>query len=267
MGLPLGYMAKCKVFDCIKSDLYDLCHFYALGMTGDPPDFPLPWEPVTHNQVKDLLKSARLIGFPYMILVHSTDSVTTVSMLWELHTATCLRHLQVDLHDKSVKMYFCPFCTYAGANNLTYLNHIIIVHYNASYGCGKCLKQAFMLSSALHNHKKLCLGFDKKPTTGFDSKPSSSGGSNNSQGSSSTRAMPKKYALKAPATDSQGSSTPTASQMTLHHSGHDRSHYSKSHKDSKSCKDSLGDKKKKKGHASPARKGSSHKSHKHSSRH
>ena len=37
---PLGYMEKCKVFDCIQSDLYDLCRFYALGMTGNLLDFP-----------------------------------------------------------------------------------------------------------------------------------------------------------------------------------------------------------------------------------
>ena len=219
------------------------------------------------NQVKDLLKSARSIGHPYMILVHSNDSVTTVSMLWELHTTTCLRHLQVDLRDKSNKMSFCPFCAYAGANDLSYLNHIIIAHCNASYGCGKCLKQAFMSSSALHNHKKVCLGFGKKPVKGSNSKPSSGSGGDNSQGGSSMRAMPKKHASKAPATDSQGSSTPTASQMTLCHSGRDRSHCSKSHKDS------LGDKKKKKAHASPTRKGrdedkdKTHKSHKHSGWH
>ena len=105
MGLPLGYMAKCKVFDCILSDLYDLCHFYALGTTGNPPDFPPPREPVTRNQVEDLLKSARSIGCPYMILAHSNDSVTAVSMLQELHTTTCLRHLQVDLCDKLSR---CP---------------------------------------------------------------------------------------------------------------------------------------------------------------
>ena len=93
-----------------------------------------------HSQVRDLLKSAQSIGHPYVILVHSTDSVTTVSMLWELHMAACLRCLQVDLWDKSVKMSFCPFCMYVGMNDLSYLNHIIIVHYNASYGCGKCLK-------------------------------------------------------------------------------------------------------------------------------
>ena len=44
-----------------------------------------------------------------------------------------------------------------GENDLSYLNHIIIVHYNASYGCRKCLKQAFVSSSALHYHKKACI--------------------------------------------------------------------------------------------------------------
>ena len=266
MGPPLDYVAKCKVFDCIRSDLYDLCRFYALGTTGDPPDFPSPQEPVTRSQVRDLLKSARLIGHPYMILVHSTDSMTAVSMLQELHTATCLRCLQVDLHDKSNKMSFCPFCMYAGTNDLSYLNHIIIAHYNTSYGCGKCLKQEFVSSSALHNHKKVCLRFNKKSMAGSDSKSSSSCGGSSSQGGGSTRATPKKQASKAPTADSQGSSTPTALQTTPCHSGHDKSHCSKPNKDSKSNKDSSGDKKKKKGHASPARKGSGHKSHKHSGR-
>ena len=110
-------------------------------------------------------------------------------MLRELHTAVCLRRLQVDLRAKSVKL---SFCTYAGGNDLSYLNHIIITHYNASYGCGKYLKQAFVLSSTLHNHKKVCIGFiAKKPATGSDGKPSSSGGGNGSHGAS-TRATPRR---------------------------------------------------------------------------
>ena len=148
---------------------------------------------------------------PFVILVHSTDSVTAASMLRELQTATCLRHLQMDLQDKSVKMSFCPFCMYVGMNSLSYLNHIIIVHYNASYGCGKWLKQAFVSSSDLHNHKQVCLGFTKTPTAGSDSKPCSSGGGDGSQGGSFTRATPKKKDSKAPAADSQGSSAPMAS--------------------------------------------------------
>ena len=107
-------MGECQVFDGIRSDIYDLCQFYILGTTGDPPEFPAPQEPTTHGQIRDLLKSARAIGWPYLILVHSADSVTAVSMLRELYTATCLQHLQVNLRDKSVKLSFCPFCTYAG---------------------------------------------------------------------------------------------------------------------------------------------------------
>ena len=177
-------------------------------------------------------------------------------MLREPHTAACLRCLQEDLHDKSIKMSFCPFCAYAGVNDLSYLNHIIIAHYNASYGCRKCLKQAFVSSSALQNHKKVCLCFNKKSTAGSNSKPSSGGGGNGSQGGGSTRATPKKKDSKALATNSQGSSTPKASQTTPRHSRCEKSHCSKPHKDSKS----------KKRHASPARKGSGHKSHKYSSR-
>ena len=264
MGLPLDYMVECRVFDGIQSDLYDLCCFYALGMTGDLSEFPVPWKPVTHSQVRNLLKLAQSIGHPYIILVHSTDSVTALSMLQELHTAACLRCLQVDLQDKSVKLLFFPFCPYVGGNDLSYLNHIIIVHYNASHGCGKCLKQAFVLSSALHNHKKVYLELIKKPATGSNSKPSSGRGGNGSHGSS-TRATPKKKDSKAPTTDSQGSNTPTASQMTPRHSGHKKSHCHKPHKDSKLKRDSLGNRKKKKKDVSPTRKDSSHKVYKDSS--
>ena len=258
MGPPLDYMGECQVFNSIWSDIYDLSRFYALGMTGDSPEFPAPWEPVTHRQIRDLLKSAHSIGQPYLILAHSTDSVTAISMLRELHTTTCLQCLQVDLRDKLVKLSFCPFCTYAGGNDLSYLNHIIIAHYNASYGCRKCLKQAFVSSSTLHNHKKVCIGLiPKKSTGGSGSKPSSGRGGNGSHGGS-TKATPKKDG-KAPTTDSQGSSALPASQTSPHHSGRETSHHHKSHKDSK---DSGEKKKKKKKDASHTRKSSSHKAHK-----
>ena len=97
VGPPLDYIGEHQVFDSIRSDIYDLCRFYILGMTGDPPEFPTPREPATHGQIKDLLKSAHAIGQPYMILAHSADSVTAVSMLRELHTAACLQCLQVNL--------------------------------------------------------------------------------------------------------------------------------------------------------------------------
>ena len=247
VGPPLDYMGKRQVFNGIRSDIYNLCWFYILGTTGDLPEFPTPREPATCGQIRDLLKLAHAIGRPYMILVHSADSVTAISMLRELHTATCLQCLQVNLQGKLVKLSFCPFCAYVGGrNDLSYLNHIIIAHYNASYGCRKCLKQAFVSSPALHKHKKVCLGLiSRKSTGGSDSKPSSGRGGNSSHGGSS-KATPKKDG-KAPATDCQGSSTPPASQPSPHHSGQETFHHHKSHKN---WKDS-GEKKK---YASPAGK-------------
>ena len=153
-----------------------------------------------------------------------------------------------------------------GRDDLSYLNHIIIAHHNASYGCEKCLKQAFVSSSALHNHKKVCLGFTKKPATSSNGKPSSGRGGDGNQGGSSTRATPKKDS-KAPAIDSQGTSTPMASQMTPHHSRHEKFHHHKPHKDLKSKKDSSGDRKKRKKDVSPTRKGSGDKVQKDSGQH
>ena len=62
MGPPLDYMGECQVFDSIRSDIYDLCRFYTLGMTSDLLEFPMPWEPATRRQIRDLLKLAHAIG-------------------------------------------------------------------------------------------------------------------------------------------------------------------------------------------------------------
>ena len=150
-----------------------------------------------------------------------------------------------------------------GGNDLSYLNHIIIAHYNASYGCGKCLKQAFVSSSALHNHKKVCIGLiPKKSTRGSGGKPSSGGGGNGSHGGSS-KATPKEDG-KTPTADSQGSSALPASQTSPCCSGQETFCCHKPHKDSK---DSVEKKKRKKKDVSPAGKSSSHKKHKHRGRH
>ena len=111
-----------------------------------------------------------------------------------------------------------------GWNDLSYLNHITIAHYNASYGCGKCLKQAFVSSSALHNHKKVCIGLvPRKSTRGSGGKPSRGGGGNGSHGGS-TKATSKKDG-KAPTADSQGSSAPPALQTSPCCSGRETSHH------------------------------------------
>ena len=138
-----------------------------------------------------------------------------------------------------------------GGNDLSYLNHIIIAHYNASYRWGKCLKQAFVSSLALHNHKKVCLRLtSRKSNRVSDDKPSSGGGDSSGRGSS--KATPKKDS-KAATANSQGSSAPPASQPSPCPSGWETSCHHKSHK-----KD-LGEKKKKANDASPAQKSTGHK--------
>ena len=62
VGPPLDYMGECQVFDNIQSDIYNLCRFYTLGTTGDPPEFPGPQEPATGRWIRDLLKLASSIG-------------------------------------------------------------------------------------------------------------------------------------------------------------------------------------------------------------
>ena len=140
-----------------------------------------------------------------------------------------------------------------GGNDLSYLNHIIIVHYNASYRCEKCLKQAFVSSSALHTHKKVYLGLTSRKAAGvLDGKPSSSGGDSGPKGSS--KATPKKDS-KVAATNSQGSSVASASQPSPCQSGWGTSHHHKSHK-----KDSA-EKQKKVNEASLAQRNARHKAH------
>ena len=226
---------------------------------GDPPKFPAPREPATHGQIQDLLKLARAIGWPYLILAYSADSVTAVSLLRELHTTVCLWQLQVNLQDKSVKLSFSPFCAYAGGNDLSYLNHIIIAHYNASYGCGRCLKQAFISSSALHTHKKVCLRFPSKKASGvLDSKPKS--GRGNSRHGASSKATPKEDGKGGTTANAQGSSAPSASQTSPCHSGWGTSHHHKPKKDD-------GERWKKAADVSPAQKSGGHKTHKDGAHH
>ena len=115
-----------------------------------------------------------------------------------------------------------------------------------------------LLFSAAHPQKGV-LGFPSKKTSGvLDSKPKSGGG-NGRQGASS-KATPKKVGKEGTAANSQGSSTPSASQTSPHHSGWGTSHQCKSKKDD-------GEKWKKAAGMSPTRKSRGHKTCKDGARH
>ena len=117
------------------------------------------------------------------------------------------------------KLSFCPFCQYLGSNNLSYLYHIICAHYNASYGCRKCLKEVFPTRQWLTAHMKHCKGLrvqaaKEKPATSCAKGASSS----------SSNSKKKKHKTKSQQPDSQPdyqTLPPTSSQASLHTSLHD----------------------------------------------
>ena len=90
IGPPLEYMKHCGVFDAKKTNEYDLCCFYQVGLSGDLPDFPSPHKPATHEWVSKFLLKARSLGWPNLIVAHPWDSGTAVCLLQELHVKDSL---------------------------------------------------------------------------------------------------------------------------------------------------------------------------------
>ena len=184
LGTPLDYMESCGVFKSDKMSEYGLCHFYQVGLSGDFPKFPTPCEPTTNDHLHRFLENARECSWPNLLVVHSQDMVTVVCLLRELHVKDSLWHLKMETDaeasDKSKrKLLFCLFCQYLGSNNLCYHNHIICTHYNASYGCGKCLKEVFSSGQWLKVHMRCCKGLKaeavkEKPATSHAKGASSS---------------------------------------------------------------------------------------------
>ena len=82
---PLEYMKHCRVFDAKKTNEYDFCCFYQVGLSRDLLDFPLPHKPATHEWVSKFLLKARSLGWPNLIMAHQQDSVMAICLLQELH--------------------------------------------------------------------------------------------------------------------------------------------------------------------------------------
>ena len=160
-------MKHCGVFDPKKTNEYDLCRFYQVGLSGDLPDFPTHHKPATLEWVSKFLLTARSLGQPNLIIAHWWDSVMAVCLLQELHKQDSHWHLlmepKADAAGKAIKkLSFCPFCMYSGSNDPSYMSHIICSRYNAIYGCGKCLKEVFTTGQLLKNHMKVCKGLPKE---------------------------------------------------------------------------------------------------------
>ena len=140
-GPLVDYLVSHDVFKVKQMNSYDLCHFYQVGESGDLAPFPPPHLPATHKRLSDFLHKARAEGQSQLIVVHVSDSITMVSLLSDLHNKTSLHCLLLEGKGRTGGkcLSFCPFCLYTGSKDETYMNHIIFGHYDAAYGCGKCL--------------------------------------------------------------------------------------------------------------------------------
>ena len=65
----------------------------------------------------------------------------------------------------------CPFCTYTIQNDPAYLNHIVCMHYDASFGCGGCLKAITSSGQQMKAHIKECSGLAPLPMASQESAP------------------------------------------------------------------------------------------------
>ena len=182
-----------------------------------------------------------------------------ICLLQELHVKDSLPCLLMEpklvAAGKAIKkLSFCPFCMYLGSNDPSYMNHIICGHYNANYGCGKCLKGVFTTGQPLKNHMKVCKGLPKEaaneasvrstdctPTTPEKKKHTSKDPSpglqlpppQSSQGSSQTSPCQSQCAKKKPASTPKKSDS---SHREEEHSSHHK-HHSKDKSSEKSSAD------------------------------
>ena len=168
-------MKQCGVFKAKKTNKYDLCRFYCVELSGNLPPFPSPCKPATHIMLEDLLRAAHALGHPNLLMAFTRNSATAVCPLQELHNKGSLKCLplepKLDADGKMVKkLSFCPFCLYNGSNDISYMNHIMGRHYSAAYGCGKCLKEVFLLGQQLKVHLRVCADLPKGDTTSSSDK-------------------------------------------------------------------------------------------------
>ena len=87
-GPPLDYMKHHGVFKSKKTNEYDLCHFYEVGLLGDLLSFPSPHKPATHELLSKFLLKARVLGHSNLVVVFAQDSATAICLLQELHIKT-----------------------------------------------------------------------------------------------------------------------------------------------------------------------------------
>ena len=121
------------------------------------------------SQLKALLHKGRRQGCPLLIMAITGEVVMPHGLLSELHKLGALQCLLMKCEDDPAdqprtKTCFCPFCSYHCCNDSTFLNHIVLFHYDAGYGYGKCVEEVFITSQSFKVHLKECDGLSCNST-------------------------------------------------------------------------------------------------------
>ena len=143
--------------------------------------------------IKDLLGVVQAAKHSHLLVVFAGEVATTICLLQALHNKNSMKCLTLEVktgkqvadtkagklgaNSKSIrKLSFCPLCLYCGSNDLSYLNHVVVAHYNVAYRYGKCLQRIQPTSQTLKAHLKHCEGFlkDEVATSSSDHEPMAS---------------------------------------------------------------------------------------------
>ena len=161
-SLLLEYIKHCGVFKPKKTNEYDLCCFYKVGLSGDLLSFPSPREPATHELLSKFLLKVRVPGHPNLMVAFVQDSAMAICLLQDSFRFLPIEP-KADAGGKAIKkLSFCPLCMYSGSNDISYMNHIMCRHYHANYRCQQCLNEVFTTGQQLKVHLKVCVGLPKE---------------------------------------------------------------------------------------------------------
>ena len=231
-----------------------LCCFYRADPNMPMPTGPKPLATVEH--VKKLLFLASTKQWRYVIVVFRGGTVTLLGLLQELHTRSALVCIPIywtgevkDGHGARVSC--CPFCAYTVQNDLAYLNHIVCVHYDASFACGVCLSAITSSGQQMKNHIKECSRLVPPPTALQESAPgghspkksapdskhvcSKKKGSHSEKSQPAGQASQDSQASDRHVTHATGASQETTAESTRHCTQHKKKK-AKAHKEKKSRK-------------------------------
>ena len=127
-----------------------LCRFYCTSpkksnvLTG-------PKSADCTRKIQGMVELAKGVRQPLTVVVFEGELVTPVCLLQDLHLCLTLSHIAIHTPEEAKvglmnHVSCCPICAYVVKNNNSFLNHIIVRHYQSSFSCGKCLK--FMVADA-----------------------------------------------------------------------------------------------------------------------